>query len=49
MTDKKYENTPVWWLWVLWTGSFVLPGSQEYLTIGSVIEDKTAFKKRLRQ
>lgn len=46
---KKYDNWPVWRLWLAWSASFVWPGSTEYLVIGSVIEQKTAVKKRLRK
>jgi hypothetical protein len=47
--ETKYEDWPVWRLWAAWIGSFVWPKSQEYLTIGAVIERKTAFNKRLRK
>lgn len=42
---KKYDDWPVWRLWLAWSASFVCPGSTEYLIIESVIERKTAFRR----
>ncbi len=46
VNPTKYDDWPVWKLWLAWAWSFVKPGNDEWQTIGSVIERKTAAKRR---
>jgi len=46
VNPTKYDDWPVWKLWLVWAWSFVKPGNDEWQTIGSVIERKTAAQRR---
>lgn len=45
----KYDDWPVWKLWLAWAWSVVRPGNDEWQTLNSVIERKTAFNRRMRK
>jgi len=46
MNETKYDEWPVWRLWLAWLWSWLMPGNNECQTIGAVIERKTAERRR---
>lgn len=43
--NSKYDDWPVWRLWLAWWWSVVRPGNGEWQIIGAVIERKTGGAK----
>jgi hypothetical protein len=45
MNVKNYDDWPIWRLRLAWLWSWISPGNEDWQTIGTVIERKTAFKR----
>lgn len=45
MSERNYDEWPVWRLWLAWAGSVLWPGSTEWQDIAPVLERKTAFRR----